>query len=134
MIIIGILAAIAIPVFLAQRDRAREAAAESDLRNVTQAMTAFSATPAANGSYTGVTAGNLTTQGFNRTDDVQVAITVNGPNDYDATARHTDGGQEFSFTTGPGVFQGANPGNVSPSNPQPAALPAGAVGSLTVTP
>ena len=33
VIIIGILAAIAIPVFLNQRESAREAAAQSDLRN-----------------------------------------------------------------------------------------------------
>ena len=37
IIIIGILAAIAIPVFLAQRDRARVAAVQSDLRNAATA-------------------------------------------------------------------------------------------------
>jgi type IV pilus assembly protein PilA len=41
VIIIGILAAIAIPVFLAQRDRAMEAAAQSDLRNAAAAATAY---------------------------------------------------------------------------------------------
>jgi type IV pilus assembly protein PilA len=39
VIIFGILAAIAIPVFLAQRNSAREAAAQSDLRNSAAAAT-----------------------------------------------------------------------------------------------
>ena len=43
VIIIGILAAIAIPVFLAQRDQARVAMVESDLRNVGAAATSCSA-------------------------------------------------------------------------------------------
>jgi Tfp pilus assembly protein PilE len=40
MIIIGILAAIAIPVFLNQQNQAREAAAQSDLRNAAAFSTA----------------------------------------------------------------------------------------------
>jgi prepilin-type N-terminal cleavage/methylation domain-containing protein len=39
IIIIGILAAIAIPAFLAQRDRARSTTAQSDLRNAATAAT-----------------------------------------------------------------------------------------------
>ncbi len=42
-IIIGILAAIAIPMFIGQRNQAREAAAQSDLRNAATAATARSA-------------------------------------------------------------------------------------------
>lgn len=41
IIIIGILAAIAIPVFLGQRDRAQDARAVSDVRNGATAMEAF---------------------------------------------------------------------------------------------
>jgi prepilin-type N-terminal cleavage/methylation domain-containing protein len=41
MIIIGILAAIAIPVFLNQRKSARDSALKSDLRNVATAMESF---------------------------------------------------------------------------------------------
>jgi prepilin-type N-terminal cleavage/methylation domain-containing protein len=44
VIIIGLLAAIAIPVFLAQRERAWEAAAQSDLRNAAAAATSCSST------------------------------------------------------------------------------------------
>lgn len=49
VIIIGILAAIAIPAFLAQRDKANDAAAQSDVRNATQAAVQFAS--ANNGLY-----------------------------------------------------------------------------------
>ena len=49
VIIIGILAAIAIPVFLSHRGQAQEAAAKSDLRNGAAAATACSADN--NGSF-----------------------------------------------------------------------------------
>src|SRR5688500_5477317 len=49
VIIIGILAAIAIPTFLAQRDAARVATVESDVRNAAAAATSCSA--ANDGSY-----------------------------------------------------------------------------------
>jgi type IV pilus assembly protein PilA len=51
VIIIGILAAIAIPVFLSQRERAWNAAAASELRNMAAAATACSADN--NGDYNG---------------------------------------------------------------------------------
>ena len=41
MIIIGILAAIAIPTFLAQRDKADQAACKSDARNAAEAAVLF---------------------------------------------------------------------------------------------
>lgn len=58
VIIIGILAAIAIPTFLAQRSNAQEKACLSDVRNGGAAATAYSA--ANNGSYTGLTKDLLT--------------------------------------------------------------------------
>ena len=54
VIIIGILAAIAIPVFLAQRDKANQAGCKSDARNGAAAATAYAANN--NGSYSGMTA------------------------------------------------------------------------------
>src|SRR5919199_493356 len=56
VIIIGILAAIAIPTFLEQREKAWEAAAQSDLRNAAAAATSCSADNS--GSY--ATCGTLT--------------------------------------------------------------------------
>ena len=49
VIIIGVLAAIALPVFLAQRERSWVAAAQSDLRNAAAAATSCS--QANNGAY-----------------------------------------------------------------------------------
>ena len=54
VIIIGILAAIAIPVFLAQRENANEAACRSDVRNGAAAAQAYAADNA--GSYSGISA------------------------------------------------------------------------------
>ena len=59
VIIIGILAAIAIPVFLAQREAAQEKACLSDVRNGAAAATAYAADK--NGAYTGMTKDILTT-------------------------------------------------------------------------
>ena len=64
VIIIGILAAIAIPVFLAQRERANEAACRSDVRNANAAAVAYAASN--NGSYAGMDNAALVAQGWNR--------------------------------------------------------------------
>lgn len=58
VIIIGILAAIAIPVFLQQRASAQEKACLSDVRNGAAAATAYAADH--DGSYTGMTKDELT--------------------------------------------------------------------------
>ena len=90
IIIIGILAAIAIPTFLAQRERAWEAAARSDLRNAAAAATSCSV--ANDGSYAlptdcGVEA-NLTAQGYNATDDVTYTNVAATDTRWAATTRH----------------------------------------------
>ena len=61
VIIIGILAAIAIPTFLAQRNKSYNAAATSDVRNA--ATLAESIAVDNNGSYSTVTAATLNTAG-----------------------------------------------------------------------
>ncbi len=58
VIIIGILAAIAIPAFLNQRQNANQAACRSDVRNGATAANAY-ASDQPNGSYTGMTAATL---------------------------------------------------------------------------
>src|SRR5829696_5449902 len=68
VIIIGILAAIAIPTFLAQRERAWEAAAQSDLRNAAAAATSCSTNN--DGSYEGCEPANLEPFGFNSSENV----------------------------------------------------------------
>jgi type IV pilus assembly protein PilA len=61
VLIIGILAAIAIPVFLGQQDSAKDSAAKSDLANAKIALVAYSTDN--NGAYTTTTA-DLAEYGF----------------------------------------------------------------------
>ena len=71
VIIIGILAAIAIPMFLNQRTQAQNSAAQSDLRNLAASATSFSA--ANNGLYA------------DGTGDMTVAKLQAAPYDYNTT-------------------------------------------------
>lgn len=101
IIIIGILASIAIPTFLAQRDRGREAAARSDVRNAATAATACQA--ANNGSYTNCdTAALLQPYGFNPSDRVTVNSMAGDATTWTTSMQHTDGGSSYSFTTANG--------------------------------
>jgi type IV pilus assembly protein PilA len=72
VIIIGILAAIAIPVFLNQRQSAWQAAAESDLKNAITAAETFATKN--NGSYATMDAAALTAAGFKSSAGVTVTI------------------------------------------------------------
>jgi type IV pilus assembly protein PilA len=123
IIIIGILAAIAIPTFLAQRDRGREASARSDVRNAATAATACSS--ANNGSYATcgtitATAGpnnDLTDFGFNPSTD----ITVRGPNvsatGWTVAMEHNASGSAYTFTTADGRVTEAARGAAAPAAP-----------------
>ncbi|MCA1716520.1 MAG: prepilin-type N-terminal cleavage/methylation domain-containing protein, partial [Actinobacteria bacterium] len=79
VIIIGILAAIAIPVFMAQQRKAEIATCESDARNLATAANAYLAGPG-NGRFTGMNLTALEAQGFNSSDtvsnDYTPAVTV----------------------------------------------------------
>ncbi len=104
VIIIGILAAIAIPVFLNQRESAREAAAQSDLRNGASAATTCAADN--NGSYANCTeAALMATYGWNQTDRVSSAVTTNSATEWAATARHDDDDTTYTFNTNDGRVQ-----------------------------
>ena len=67
VLIIGILAAIAIPVFLSQQDAAKDSAAKSDLGSMKVAVIAFATT--SNGTYPDDVA-DLATEGFTPSDGV----------------------------------------------------------------
>ncbi len=68
VIIIGILAAIAIPTFLAQRSKANAAACKSDTRNAAEAAVLYAASnDINNNNFTGLDAAALTANGFNQT-------------------------------------------------------------------
>ena len=106
VIIIGILAAIAIPTFLAQRTRAQEASAQSDLRNAGAAATSCAA--ANNGSYSTCTKQVLIdTYDFNETADVTVTVPAPSATVWTASAKNDNGGRTFNFSTADGLVQAA---------------------------
>ncbi|MEO5534688.1 MAG: prepilin-type N-terminal cleavage/methylation domain-containing protein [Pseudolysinimonas sp.] len=71
VLIIGILAAIAIPVFLGQQNQAKDAAAQSDLGNAKIAMVSYAT--ANNGTTTTVVA-NLANYGYTASSGVTLTI------------------------------------------------------------
>jgi len=85
IIIIGILAAIAIPVYLNQRQRAYDSAAKSDIRNLAQYEETYLVSVGTYGSFTGLAAQSLTVQ---PTRQVTLTIKINGGTGYCLTARH----------------------------------------------
>ena len=109
VIIIGILAAIAIPVFLSQREQAWEAGAQSELRNMAAAATSCSTDN--DGDYTGTVDCHdeavLETYGWTNDSQVDQNITSTGPDVWSATAEHANGGATYEFSTA-----GANAGEV----------------------
>ncbi len=101
VIIIGILAAIAIPVFLSQRTNAYEAAARSDLRNASAAATSCAADN--DGVYTTCLKPLLASDyGFNESADVTVTVPAPSADVWTATAVNDNGGASYSFTTADG--------------------------------
>ena len=86
VIIIGILAAIAIPQFAAYRKRGHEAQVKSDLRNAAVAQEAYFA---AQSAYKPGTMDTNNPPGFNRTTGVTVIAAV-GTNTFELTAQHAN--------------------------------------------
>jgi type IV pilus assembly protein PilA len=108
IIIIGILAAIAIPVFLAQRTKAWEATAQSDARNAAAAATSCSVE--FDGDYTNCAdpAAELAPAGYNRTAEIEInndGTALGNGTDWAISVQHTSGGRAAVFETwgGPGV-------------------------------
>jgi type IV pilus assembly protein PilA len=85
IIIIGILAAIAIPVYLNQRQRAYDSAAKSDIRNLAQYEETYLVSAGVYGAFTDLAADQLTVQ---PTRQVTLTITKNGGTSYCLTAKH----------------------------------------------
>ena len=75
IIIIGILAAIAIPFYLAQQRRAEIATCVSDARNAAAAANLYRVGPG-NGAYTGVTVALLEAEGFRSSDTASTNYTT----------------------------------------------------------
>ena len=96
VIVVGILAAIAIPVLLAQRNSAYEAAAQSDLRNGAAAATACAST--AQGSFATCDEVTLTgTFDWNQTTGVESEVITTEAGRWVARSQHGQGGRAFQF-------------------------------------
>lgn len=101
VIIIGILAAIAIPVFLNQRESAWRATVESDLKNA--AISAETYATGNSGSYTGFT---LAGAGFQESADsvVTVAVAADG-NSFVLTGNHDSLTDNLTYDSADGGLQ-----------------------------
>ncbi|UZN05159.1 prepilin-type N-terminal cleavage/methylation domain-containing protein [Cellulomonas sp. S1-8] len=103
IIIIGILAAIAIPAFLNQRQNGWEAQVQSDLKNA--AIAAESYAVGNNGSYASLTEALLTTNGFRSTADVTVTVGTPTADAYTLTGRHARlGTATWTYSSATGVI------------------------------
>lgn len=104
VVIIGILAAIAIPVFLNQREKAADSAAKSDLKNAATAQEAYAVDNA--GAYTASVAG-LEAAGFRKSADVgDPSITVLADNaGYCMVAEASNGSQAWVYDSTKGGLQ-----------------------------
>jgi type IV pilus assembly protein PilA len=85
IIIIGILAAIAIPVYLNQRQRAYDTASKSDIRNLAQREEAYLVSAGVYGSFSDLASDQLTVTASRQ---VTLTITYNGGTGFCLTAKH----------------------------------------------
>ncbi|WP_319160823.1 prepilin-type N-terminal cleavage/methylation domain-containing protein [Sanguibacter biliveldensis] len=102
IIIIGILAAIAIPAFLKQREKAWASAVTSDLKNASISVESYATEH--NGSFDKFTAADLTANGYNQTDGVTLPVVTakDKGTAYTITAGHNNltGTWTYDSTTG----------------------------------
>jgi type IV pilus assembly protein PilA len=108
IIILGVLAAIAVPQFLGQRQKATGAAARSDLRN---AANVEEAQLADSGSYVSSLSA-LTAAGFKRSSGVQLGFATSGSNGYCEVA--TANGTYWWFDSSAGGVQTATTTALTP--------------------
>ena len=102
VLIIGILAAVAIPIFLGQQASARDSAAKAQ---VTSAKTAIVAMMVSTPSVT-FPATESAIDGYTPSADIPVKIT-GGKTAFCVEAKHTDGADTFSITDKGAVKKGA---------------------------
>ncbi len=101
VIIIGILAAVAIPTFLNQRERAWESDASSTLRN---AAVAQSSSLHETATFVGTVA-ELEDEGFNLSGDVTLTIVSADASGYCMEAAHDSGGDAFRLDSAVGTIE-----------------------------
>ena len=125
IIIIGILAAIALPVFLAQREKAWAAAAKSDVRNAAAAATSCSSDN--DGAYDAPTdcgtSAALRANGWADDEDVVTTFTNVTANTWTATGHHTNLATcDYVFDYDPDIAN-VTAGQVHPDAGNPATCP-----------
>ena len=76
IVIIGVLAAIAIPFYLNQQRKAEIATCVSDARNAAAAANLYRAGPTGNGSYAGIDLGDLNAEGWRSSDTASTNYTT----------------------------------------------------------
>jgi type IV pilus assembly protein PilA len=108
MIIIGILAAIAVPIFLGQRQSAYRTTAVTDMRGAASSVETYAASQ--NGSYAGLdgeteSSSLLQAEGMRTTQWSHLIVRVQG-NAYCIEGRHTElPGKTLIYRNGTGVIQ-----------------------------
>ena len=112
VLIIGILSAIAIPIFLGQQDQAKDAAAKSDLTNAKVAM--ISAATAANGVYpvagnAAATSTALGSFGYTASANLTAPVFIATGGASFCLQATSGSGSIFSITSSSGVLAGACP-------------------------
>jgi type IV pilus assembly protein PilA len=112
MLILGILAAIAIPSFFNQRDKAKDADTKAGVRTAQTAIETYATDHS--GSYTGADATDLKNIESTLNDVNLTAVTPNAAGDgYTITATTTSTSNAFSITRyGPSEAPGKTPGTV----------------------
>ncbi len=104
VVIIGILAAIAIPRFASTKERAMDAAAESDLRNAMSIEETFFADSAAYATFSAIDGGGVTTPVvFHASKDVTVSM-IGGTSTYFGTAKHAGSGNTWCVNSTNGLI------------------------------
>lgn len=105
IIIIAILAAIAIPMYLSQREKGWEANAKSDLRNAAVAQESYYTD---NSAYTADVA-DLTAEGFNQSSEITFSVESADADGYCMEANHNSGGDTWTLDSTVGEpEEGAN--------------------------
>jgi type IV pilus assembly protein PilA len=101
VLIIGILAAIAIPAFLGQQEKAKDSTAKSAVRNAASAIEAFYTDKA---TYAGATKAVLKgiEPSLNEVADADLTVTPNGTTGYTLAVKGATG-NEFTITKAAGV-------------------------------
>lgn len=96
VVIIGILAAIAIPQFASTKERAFDATAKSDLRNAMSAQEAYFA------DAQQYAPGAIATGNFTTSTGISMTVSAASTSGYAATASHTSSGNSFWVQVGTG--------------------------------